>query len=754
MAFTSRRQSEDPHLSSDDLEAPSLSDSIIFGAPIYGTDVAQSDGSFESINSSINDSRIRLAASVFANAHDGILIANAERTILDVNRAYSRITGFQADEIIGERLLIDGSDTHPPSFFESLWDDLDTSGFWRGEINSTHRNGHTRTDLVSLSAVRDARGLLTHYVAIFSDITTLKEIQKKYEHLAYHDALTGLPNRSLLYDRIQQGLARLERQGGHVAICFIDLDNFKPVNDTLGHQIGDQLLIEVSRRLAVSLRGGDSVARLGGDEFALVLCDLKDTKEVREILSRLLTRLSQPYRISNNTISLSASIGYTVAPADSGDPDTLLRHADQAMYVSKQSGRNQYSLFDTAHDRRLRSRNETLTQLYRALENDELHLYYQPKVDIRQGKVVGFEGLIRWAHPKRGLLGPADFLLSLGNHPALVDIGDWAIRKALKQIEAWRAQGICLPTSINIAACHLLHPEFVNRLTTYRAEYPGIEDGQLELEILETTALEDIEHVASIIRECRSLGVDFALDDFGTGYSSLLYLKRLPAKTLKIDQSFTRDMLQTSEGANAIAGIVGLAKAFHRDVIAEGVETIEQGIVLLRLNCDVVQGYAIARPMPADNIPEWTNSYRPDPAWRESIETPWRRSDFPLLAADIEQRRWLTVAKLAAENRDHKLLSKHFRDDAKTPFRHWMENIAFTRYANLPEMEKLPALLAHTKDARRELIENLSSANTSGTEKLLNKHKQKSLALIAGLRNLRLAIAKLQSESPLPAEND
>lgn len=747
MAFTTRKCSENPLTSSDDLEAPSLSDSIIFGAPNYGAESQQADGAFESKNASNNDSRIRLAASVFANAHDGILIANAERTILDVNRAYTRITGFQADEIIGERLLTDGSKAHPPSFFESLWDDLDTSGFWRGEITSLHRNGHTRTDLVSLSAVRDAGGLLTHYVAIFSDITTLKEIQKKHEHLAYHDALTGLPNRSLLHDRIQQALARMERQGGHVAICFIDLDNFKPVNDTLGHQIGDQLLVDVANRLSESLRGGDSVARFGGDEFALVLCDLKDAKEVREILSRLLARLSQTYHVNKQKISLSASIGYTLAPADSGDPDTLLRHADQAMYISKQSGRNQYNLFDTAHDRRLRSRTETLTQLYRALEEGELHLYYQPKVDIRQGKAVGFEGLIRWTHPKRGLLGPVDFLLSLDNHPALIDIGDWAIREALKQIELWRRQGICLPTSINIAACHLLHPEFVSRLSSYLAQYPNIEDGQLELEILETTALEDIDHVSSIIHQCQKLGVKFALDDFGTGYSSLLYLKRLPAQTLKIDQSFTRDMLQTSEGANAIAGIVGLAKAFHRDVVAEGIETIEQGIVLLRLNCDVVQGFAIARPMPADSIPEWLNAFRPDPAWRESIEIPWRRSDFPLLAADIEQRRWLTVAELAAEKRDHKLLSKHFREDAKTPFNYWMEHIAITRYAHLPEMECLPTLISKTKEARHQLIENLSSDDSAKTAKLLDKHKRKSLELIAGLRNLRLAITRTQSEN-------
>lgn len=748
MAFTISKQSEDHHASSDDLEAPSLSDSIIFGIPAHSEGFGQQEGTFDPLYPTANDSRIRLAASVFANAHDGILIANAERMILDVNRAYTRMTGFQPGDVIGKQLLIAGNEAHPPAFFETLWKDLDSSGFWRGEISTPHRNGHVRTDLVSLSAVRDALGVLTHYVAIFSDITALKEIQKKFEHLAYHDALTGLPNRSLLYDRIKQALARLERQGGHVAICFIDLDNFKPVNDTLGHQIGDRLLVEVAQRLSESLRGGDSVARLGGDEFALVLCDLKEAKEVREILSRLLIRLSQPYRIDKNNISLSASIGYTLAPTDSSDPDTLIRHADQAMYLSKQSGRNQYSIFDTAHDQQLRNRNKTLAQLYRALEHNELCLYYQPKVDIRQGKVVGFEGLIRWLHPERGTLGPADFLLSLGNHPALIDVGEWAIKESLKQIESWRLQGIRIPTSINIAACHLLHPKFLTRLASHLARYPGIDAGQLELEILETTALEDIAHVSSIITHCHELGVDFAIDDFGTGYSSLLYLKRLPAKTLKIDQSFTRDMLQTREGANAIAGIMGLADAFHRDVVAEGVETIEQGIVLLRLNCDVVQGYAIARPMPADSVPEWLSSYRPDPAWRESIEIPWRRSDFPLLAADIEQRRWLAVAKHAVEMRDHDLISKHLRDDANTPFKHWLERIASTRYANLPELKKIPALISHAQKVRHDLVDNLSSGDNAHIASLLKKHKVKSLELIDGLRNLRLVIARTQSKTP------
>ena len=738
--------------SPEELDAPSLTDSIIFGIPIYGDSLLHGDANFDSGYPNADDSRIRLAASVFANAHDGIVIANAERVILDANRAYTRITGFQAHELIGRQLLAGGSDAHPPAFFESLWRDLDETGFWRGEISTSHRNGHMRTDLVSLSAVRDSRGALTHYVAIFSDITALKEIQKKFEHLAYHDALTGLPNRSLLHDRIKQALLRIERLGGHVAICFIDLDNFKPVNDTLGHQIGDQLLVEVAQRLSDSLRGSDSVARLGGDEFALLLCDIREPREVREVLSRMLTRISQPYRIQKHDISLSASIGYTLAPADTGDPDTLLRHADQAMYLSKQSGRNQFTLFDTALDRQVRNRNQSLAQLQRALEQGEFQLYYQPKLNIRLGQVVGFEGLIRWAHPERGILGPADFLLSLGNHPLLMDIGDWAIREALNQIEIWRQVGIQMPISINIAACHLLHPDFVARLGNYLGLYPGVGPGQLELEVLETTALEDIDHVSNVIAGCQELGVDFALDDFGTGYSSLLYLKRLPAKTLKIDQSFTRDMLQTSEGTDAIAGIMGLANAFRRDVVAEGVESIEQGIVLLRLGCDVVQGYAIARPMAASAIPEWLSAYRPDPAWKESIDTPWRRSDFPLLAAEIEQRRWLAIVKHAVERKDAQFMIRQYRDTAKTPFGHWLERIAAQRYADLAEMRAITVLLEEVQALRRQLIEDITREGCAHAENLQGMHLVKSKALIVGLRNLLRAIAKTLPENILVTE--
>ena len=530
----------------------------------------------------MDESRLRLAASVFANTHDGIVITDATGCILDINRAYAKISGYSSEEVIGKMPDFLKSNVHPIEFYEEIWRSLKKSGVWRGEISNRRKNGKLCPELLSISAVLDAFGEVTHYVAIYTDITDLKESQQKLEHLAYHDALTGLPNRVLLGDRILQALASVRRRNGLLAICFLDLDDFKPINDTYGHQSGDRLLIEVTKRLKESVRETDTIARIGGDEFALLLSELESAQEASEILTRLLTRVAMPYQFDHVTAVISASIGYTLVPGDSGDPDSLLRHADQAMYVAKQEGRNRFHLFDVEQDLRIRHKRENLSRVKKALAYFEFRLFYQPKVDLRRGKVVGMEALIRWQHPDLGLLVPSDFLLVLGDHPLLIEIGDWAIREALTQIAEWQTLGLKLPVSVNISGNHLLHPEFVSRLADHLAAFPKLNPRYLELEILETAALEDVTHVSRVIGKCRELGVEFSLDDFGTGYSSLLYLKRLPAKTLKIDQSFVRDMLDTPEGADAIAGIISLATAFKRKVVAEGVEFIEQGIVLLR----------------------------------------------------------------------------------------------------------------------------------------------------------------------------
>lgn len=735
-------RSDDARGNLDDWEDPTLSESVIFGLSSFYRGFLVDGIPIDTQNIDSDDSRIRLAASVFANAHDGIVIADATRKVLDINRAYLRNTGVQPNELIGKKLFNSGSVHHPPSFFEALWHELDRSDFWRGEIRTTDPKGRTRTDLVSLSAVRNSREELTHYVAIFSDVSAMKEIQKKLEHLAYHDPLTGLPNRVLLHDRIKQALARIHRHGLLAAICYIDLDDFKPVNDLYGHDVGDRVLVEVADRLSDCLREEDSVARLGGDEFALLLCDLNSRNEALDILSRLLHRVSQPYRIDGNELSLSASIGYTLAPDDSGDPDTLLRHADQAMYQSKQRGRNQFTLFDRARDERVRNRNQTIARISRALENNEFRLLFQPKVDIRIGKVVGLEALIRWQHPDRGLIGPAEFLLPLGNHPILIPIGEWVIRTVLQQARAWMKENLKLPISINIAACHLLHPDFVARLGEELASHQEAAHGLIELEILETAAIEDIDHVANVLNECLELGVTAALDDFGTGYSSLLYLKRLPANTLKIDRSFVQDILESREGSDTISGIMGLARAFRRQVVAEGVETIEQGIVLLRLGCDVIQGFAVARPLPPESVPEWVAGYKPDSAWRSSIDIPWRRSDLPLLIAELDQRRWLALAKAAVARNDPNGISAILKETPQTPFGHWLETLGVPRYSHLEEFKRLPELLAKVHRIRESLLNGINNPGTEGLPELLKKHKAASFELYTALRDLRAEIAQ------------
>ena len=348
-------------------EDVSWTDSAIFG---MGSLVGASFLDPPSIDvnaSTMDESRLRLAASVFANTHDGIVITDATGCILDINRAYAKISGYSSEEVIGKMPDFLKSNVHPIEFYEEIWRSLKKSGVWRGEISNRRKNGKLCPELLSISAVLDAFGEVTHYVAIYTDITDLKESQQKLEHLAYHDALTGLPNRVLLGDRILQALASVRRRNGLLAICFLDLDDFKPINDTYGHQSGDRLLIEVTKRLKESVRETDTVARIGGDEFALLLSELESAQEASEILTRLLTRVAMPYQFDHVTAVISASIGYTLVPGDSGDPDSLLRHADQAMYVAKQEGRNRFHLFDVEQDLRIRHKRENLSRVKKAL---------------------------------------------------------------------------------------------------------------------------------------------------------------------------------------------------------------------------------------------------------------------------------------------------------------------------------------------------------------------------------------------------
>ena len=563
------------------------------------------------------EERLLMSASVFTHAREGIMITEVDGTIIDVNESFTRITGYSREEALGRNPRLLKSGEQSDQYYETLWRSIKENGFWYGETWNRRKNGEVFAEMQTISAVRDAQGNTRHYVSLFSDITALKEHEKQLEYIAHFDALTHLPNRVLLADRLQQALSQAQRRNQIVAIAYLDLDGFKGINDNFGHDAGDRLLISVSARMKETLREGDTLARIGGDEFVAVLVDLPDTQTCLPLLNRLLGAAAEPLFFADNRLQVSASLGVTFFPqAEDIDAGQLQRQADQAMYQAKLSGKNRFHVFDAEQDRNVRGHYEGLTRIRQALMAGELVLYYQPKVNMRSGQVIGVEALIRWQHPEQGLLAPAAFLPVIENHALAIEVGEWVMHTALDQIALWRAQGLAMPVSVNVGARQLQQRDFVARLQLILQAHPQINPNWLELEVLETSALEDIAGVSQLIETCRTLGVMFALDDFGTGYSSLTYLKRLPVALLKIDQSFVRGMLDDPDDLAILKGVIGLAKAFHRELIAEGVETIAHGTALLQLGCELAQGYGIARPMPAADFVAWAAAWQPDAAWR------------------------------------------------------------------------------------------------------------------------------------------
>ncbi|MFH0709738.1 MAG: EAL domain-containing protein [Pseudomonadota bacterium] len=451
---------------------------------------------------------------------------------------------------------------------------------------------------------------------VMSDITEKKIYENELNRIAQYDALTNLPNRVLLSDRLSQGMAQSQRHGLPLAVVYLDLDGFKEVNDTHGHEVGDHVLITLSNQMKQTLREGDTIARIGGDEFVILLLDLNTIEDAIPMIIRLLEATSKPLNVDNLLLQITASLGVTFYPqAQKIDTDLLLRQADQAMYQAKLAGRNRYHVFDTQQDTLLRERYEFIENMHKAMQLSEFLLYYQPKVNMKTGVVIGVEALIRWQHPQNGLLQPAHFLPMIEDHPLSIDLGEWVINAALTQMELWHHEGVDVHVSVNISARQLQEDNFVNRLQEILALHPDINPAHLELEVLETSKLEDMSRISKIIQSCREFEVLFSLDDFGTGYSSLTYLQQLPIATIKIDQSFIRDMFNNPNDLAILSGIISLADAFHLNIIAEGVETIAHGELLLKMGCECAQGYAIARPMPAHELPDWLATWRSHSEW-------------------------------------------------------------------------------------------------------------------------------------------
>ena len=566
----------------------------------------------------LSNEALRLAACVFSYSHEGIVITDGAMRIVDINPAFTAITGFSASESLGLRVAmlagkgVDG--LQPRSWLRALRRD----GSWHGELRCLRRDGSSYPARLFLTLLREPAGACRsarHYIGFFSDISQLKQKEDELTRMANYDLLTGLPNRRLLTEGMNLAIHRAQRTGKHLAVCYLDLDGFKPINDSLGHEAGDQLLVDIADRLRQALRANDIIARLGGDEFVLLLTDLADEVEYRQVLDRVLQAVGTSQLLTGRLVRITASIGVTVYPHDDSDNDTLLRHADQAMYLAKQAGKNRYHHYDLAQDQLMRAYHHQLSRLSIALEQGELLLYYQPKVDLRDGRVIGLEALLRWQHPELGLLTPDNFLQVVEGSSAELVLGNWVACQVLQQMENWRQQGMMLDVSINISASQLQQQDFADELLRQLERFPLLSPAQLGLELLETAALEKVTQSIQTLQICRAHGIHFALDDFGTGYSSLSYFRNLPVDMLKIDQSFVSNMLNSPEDRNIVDSIIRLARAFNREVIAEGVETLAHGTMLMQLDCHYCQGYGIARPMPASAVSGWILQWQQARIW-------------------------------------------------------------------------------------------------------------------------------------------
>lgn len=615
--------------------------------------------------------QLRISSIAF-ESQEGMLVTDADSIILKVNRAFTKITGFSAEEVIGQTPQLFSSDRHDADFYMEIRDSIINTGGWDGEIWSERRNGEVYPVHLTVTAVKDANNITSNYVATLTDITLKHAADDEIRQLAFYDPLTGLSNRRLLMDRLTQHLVHARRLGDLVAVCMLDLDGFKQVNDQLGHEAGDALLIEVAKRLQESVRLSDTVSRFGGDEFSLILTDIKKINECEQSFNRIIASLGAPYQINGHIARVTASIGATIFPNDGDTPDLLLRHADQAMYEAKEAGKNCYCLFNPSHHNQQMSKKAMLDRIGKAMSDGQFTLFYQPQVDCRLGQVVGVEALIRWTHPILGILAPSEFIPLLEHDNLIIKVGEWVIQEALRQQVEWSKAGFDLNVSVNVASRQLHQELFVSQLIAILNEHHPDAIKNLTIEIVETTALEDISRVSDTIKQCRDLGVKFAIDDFGTGFSSLAHLKHLPVNELKIDKSFVFSMLQKAEDLAIVRGVIGLGKSFKHIVVAEGVESIDQVLMLMDLGCNIMQGFLIARPMPAEQLTSWLKEFEPDPLWKLPLSQAPSRDYFELLLAETNHSQWIKGQLEIHGDSLQGFNPQQFLDFQQCRFGHWL----------------------------------------------------------------------------------
>ncbi len=556
---------------------------------------------------------LKQAAVVFEGTSEGIIITDSRHRIIAVNSAFTHITGYSLQEVRGKNPSILQSGRHDQAFYQAMWQSLNETGQWQGELWNRRKNGEIFPELLTVNVVTDKDGQTTHHVGIFSDISRIKETEYKLSHLAHHDPLTGLPNRLLFHDRLEQAILRAQREGSQAAILFLDLDRFKNINDSMGHAKGDMLLQQVAERLKEALRAEDTIARLGGDEFVLIVEALKSQEGVAAVAKHILALFNEPFCLEEQEVFINASIGISFYPGDGKDAQTLVRNADAAMYRAKAEGRNNYQLYTRDLTTSATERLTLENQLRRALERNEFELYYQPQFSLKNGGALdGMEALIRWQQSEQGLILPDRFIPVAEETGLIVPIGEWVLRTACAQHQAWISNGYNpVRMAVNLSARQFHTPGLTNLIADILSE-TGMPPSQLELELTESIVMRDTESTIRILHELSEMGIALSIDDFGTGYSSLSYMKRFPINRLKIDQSFVRDITSGRMDAGMIIPIIALGHSMKLQVLAEGVEIEEQLRYLQEQGCDEVQGYLYSRPLPPDELIRFLKKAKPD----------------------------------------------------------------------------------------------------------------------------------------------
>jgi len=553
--------------------------------------------------------RLRLAASVFENTHEGVIIVDAAMNVVDINHAFMEISGYSREESVGQQAGFWRSDRHDISFYRNLWREVEQSGRWHGEIWNRHKSGVAFPTWLTISRVDDHDGNTTHYVGVFTDITTVQRSHERLQYAAHHDALTGLPNRMLLEERLGQATKRAQRRSRRFAVVFIDLDHFKAVNDNFGHPVGDALLQEVADRLCHAVRAGDTVARIGGDEFVVLFDDIPGADQAAIATQKLLKSLEPPVQLEPGEVNVSCSIGVSLFPEDGRDAATLMRNADTAMYRTKAHGRNGFSFYTAELTASALERSTLEKGLIHALAQHDFQLHYQPQISLRTGRICGVEALIRWDHPELGTIAPERFIPIAEASGLIIPIGAWVMQTACAQAQQWLEEGVTFGAmAVNISGQQINRGDLPALVRKSLAD-TGLPPERLELEMTETFIMTQSDAAVRQLEELRDLGVQLAIDDFGTGYSSLSHLKQLPVHKLKIDQSFVRAIPDCDDHRTISRAMLALADILDLRVIAEGVETQAQVDFLLQAGCDEAQGFFYAHPVDATETRHFMQSW-------------------------------------------------------------------------------------------------------------------------------------------------